>query len=60
MSSNVELVDAIKDVLLGIPCTPCCDDCMFDVPRSAICKHTILLDMIAEIKLNNVTGVDIE
>lgn len=60
MSSNVDLVDAMKDVLLGIHCVPGCSNCMFDVPRSAICKHTILLDMIAEIKLNNVTGVDIE
>ena len=53
MSSNVELVDAMKDVLLGIPCVPKCSNCMFDVPYSTRCKHTMLLDMIVEMELNN-------
>ena len=53
MSSNVELVGAIKDVLLGIHCVPGCSNCIFDVPRSTMCKHTMLLDMIYEIELNN-------
>ena len=53
MSSNVELIDAMKNVLLVIHCVPRCSNCMFDVPRSTTCKHTMLLCMIAEIELNN-------
>ena len=49
---NIEMIDAIEDLLFEIECADSCSKCVFDTMQTGdTCAHTEMMGLISDVKL---------